>query len=314
MKRNLMILRILALCLMFSAFCLCCIPVYALSKEVITDTLDISQAKKNLFGPGYAWMNREDTLTLDGLHLITSDDYGLRLPKSCTVILDGENHIRAGKYALSCAGTVTFKGNGKLTLEAGEIGMYLYSEDGTQKVRLLDGTYEIHAGDYGVFSAASDFSLVDGKMNITVDNADGASVSGRIVHLLGGSFTANNAVEASHNLEVRGIKLDLTCTKPAFSAPSLSVSSVALKSDGVAIDEYDGQFVVSGTSTYKPVRPSVIFGENVNGIVDYICLFVLVLVIGGAIAISVFKRNKKKKQLIARLEAENPEAAEILKK
>ncbi|MBQ7923511.1 MAG: hypothetical protein IJ325_13215 [Clostridia bacterium] len=306
--------RILMLCLALSALFVCSVPALAFNSQVVDSTLDIAQAKKNMVGPGYNWQNRDDTLTLNGLHLVTTDDYGLRLPKACTVILSGENYIRADKYALSCAGTVTFKGNGKLILEAGEIGMYLYSEDGTQKIRLLDGTYEIHAGDYGVFSTASDFSFVDGSMTISVDNADGAAVSGRIVHLLGGKFTADNAVDATHILEVRGVDLDLTCTRPAFSAPKLSVSSIALKADGADIAEYDGQYVISGKSTYKPARPSAIFGEDVNGAWDYVCLAVLVLAIAAAIVIPVLHRKKKKEQLLARLETENPDAAAVLKK
>ncbi len=314
MKRNLLLKRILGFCLAALLICAVGMPVFAAKVQIVENTIDVAAARKNMIGPGYNWQNRYDTLELDGLYLTTNDDYGLRLPRSCTVILKGENYIKAAKYALSCAGTVTFKGNGKLILEAGEIGMYLYSEDGTQKVRLVDGSYEIHAGDYGVFSVASDFSLVDGSMDITVDNPDGAAVSGRIVHLLGGEFRADNAVEASHILEVRGVDLDVTAGRAAFTAPKLDVSHIALTADGTAVETYEGQAAVQGVSTYKDVRPSVIFGENVNGIVDYICLFVLILAIAAAVVLPILKQKKKKQKLLERLAAENPEAAEILKK
>ena len=78
-------------------------------------------------------------LDLNGLYLDTTNDYGLRLPKDCTVNITGTNYIKASKYALSCAGTVVFKGSGKLILDAGEAGIFIYTEVGTDKVRLLEG-------------------------------------------------------------------------------------------------------------------------------------------------------------------------------
>lgn len=314
MKRNPILKRILVFCVAAALLCLCGMPVLAAKRQVVTHTLDVAAAKKNMIGAGYNWQNRYDTLELDDLYLDTEEDYGLRLPRSCTVTLKGENYIKAAKYALSCAGTVTFKGDGKLILEAGEIGMYLYSEDGTQKIRLLDGTYEIHAGDYGVFSVASDFSLVDGSLDITVDNEDGSAIQGRIVNLLGGSFRANNAVDASHILEVRGVNLDLDCSRPAFTAPTMKISSVDLVADGAAVDVYDGQFVIDGVSTYKNVRSSILFGENVNGIVDYLCLAALLLAIVASVVLPILHRMKKKKVLLERLAVDNPDAAAILKK
>ena len=131
--------------------------------EVVTSTVNIATANKNKRGPGYDWQNRFDILTLNGLNIDTEDNYGLRLPKNCTVVLEGTNVIKAAKYGVSCSGTVVFKGSGKLIVEAGEIGFYLISQDNTQKIRLVDGKYEIKAGTYGIYSDASDFSFVDGR-------------------------------------------------------------------------------------------------------------------------------------------------------
>ena len=316
MNRTRRICWLLTICLTFALLIPCAVlPVSAASGGVtITETVNIAQANKNMEGHGYSWANRYDILTLDGIHLDTASDYGLRLPKNCTVILEGDNYIKAAKYALSCAGTVVFKGDGKLTLEAGEIGMYLYSEDGTQKIRLLDGNYEIHAGDYGVYSIASDFSFVDGSMDITVDNTDGAAVSGRIVNLLGGSFKANNAVEASHMLIVEGLDVDVNAPRAAFASKNLTVRDIALTSGGAAVEEYADQAQVSGKSTAKTSRPSVIFGENVPGAVDYICLVVAIVGIAAAIVGPILHSKKKKAALLARLEQENPDAAAVLKR
>lgn len=290
------------------------LPITADDPVTITTTLNIAQANKNQRGHGYEWHNRTDVLDLNGLYLDTTNDYGLRLPKDCTVNITGTNYIKASKYALSCAGTVVFKGSGKLILDAGEAGIFIYTEVGTDKVRLLEGEYEIHSAKYGVLSTAADFSFVDGKMTITVDDADGAAVSGRIVNLLGGTFTANNAVEASHMLTVKGINLDVNANRAAFSSKNLTVSDIALTADGASIAEYAGQFSVKGTSTLKRVRTSVIFGENVNGAIDYVCLVVLLCGIAAAVIVPILRHKKKVQKLLERLEKENPDAAAVLKK
>lgn len=312
MKRIYRVLSgLLVLCLLLGTGIL---PVLADSPVTITTTLNIAQANKNQRGHGYEWHNRTDVLDLDGLYLDTANDYGLKLPKNCTVNLYGTNYIKAAKYALSCAGTVAFKGSGKLILDAGEAGIFIYTEDGTQKIRLLDGTYEIHAGKYGVLSTAADFSFVDGTMDITVDDTDGAAVSGRIVNLLGGTFSANNAVEASHMLTVKGINLDINADRAAFSSKNLTVSDIALTADGASVAEYTGQNTVKATSTLKRIRTSIIFGDTVNGVVDYICLVVLLCAIAAALVVPIVLHKKKAKKLIERLETENPDAAAVLKK
>lgn len=312
MKRTHRVLcGLLVLCLLLG---LGILPVLADDPVTITTTLNIAQANKNQRGHGYEWHNRTDVLDLNGLYLDTTNDYGLRLPKDCTVNITGTNYIKASKYALSCAGTVVFKGSGKLILDAGEAGIFIYTEVGTDKVRLLEGEYEIHSAKYGVLSTAADFSFVDGKMTITVDDADGAAVSGRIVNLLGGTFTANNAVEASHMLTVKGINLDVNANRAAFSSKNLTVSDIALTADGASIAEYAGQSSVKGTSTLKRVRTSVIFGENVNGAIDYVCLVVLLCGIAAAVIVPILRHKKKVQKLLERLEKENPDAAAVLKK
>lgn len=151
-------------------------------------------------------------------------------------------------------------------------------------------------------------------MTITVDDENGAAVSGRIVNLLGGTFTANSAVEASHMLTVKGISLDVNANRAAFSSKNLTVSDIALTADGASIAEYAGQSSVKGTSTLKRVRTSVIFGENVNGAIDYVCLVVLLCGIAAAVIVPILRHKKKVQKLLERLEKENPDAAAVLKK
>lgn len=263
------------------------------SAEAITSTLNLVNVRQNERGDGYNWANRYDVLTLSGIDLETESDYGLRLPQNCTVVLEGTNYIKAAKYALTCSGNVTFKGSGKLILEGGEIGLYIYTEVGTDKIRLVDGNYEITAGRYGVYSTAADFSFVDGTMDISVSSPDGAAVAGRCLNLVGGRFTANNSVEATHELVVEGINLEIESARPALSAPILSVKAISV--------DYKGENTLSARSTAKRDRPSAVFGEGVPGYVDYILLAVFALGIVAAIVLPILRRKKKTKELYERL-------------
>ncbi len=273
------------------------------SAKTITSTLNLVNVTQNERGDGYEWANRYDILTLDGLRLETDEDYGLRLPKSCTVILKGTNYIKAGKYALTCSGNVSFKGDGTLILDAGEIGLYIYTEIGTEKIRLLDGKYEITAGKYGVYSKKADFSLVDGSMDITVNNPEGAAVLGRNVNLVGGKFSANNSVEATNELVVKGIHLNIDSTKSALSAKILKI-------DDISVTDYNGENTLAAKSTHKRDRRSAIFGDDVPGYVDIILFAAAAVGIGLLIVVPVLRRKKKTKELYERLAREAAENKE----
>lgn len=277
-------------------FTLSTVAVPAAAAETITETVNIATANKNMRGPGYDWANRTDVLTLDGLHIDTEDPYGLRLPANCTVVLKGTNTVKAAKYGISCSGTIVVKGSGSLTIEAGEIGIYLISQDTTQKVRLIDGTYEITAGTYGVYSDAADFSFIGSSMNIITNNTDGAAISGRVVNLLGGTFSANAPVESTHQLFVDGINLNVAADRSAFTSKTLTVRNLS--------EEYNGENSFTAKSTKKDTRTSILFGENVSGWVDYVLLAVAAIGIAAAIVVPVLRKKKKTEELYKRLEAE----------
>ncbi len=264
--------------------------------DVITSTVNIAAANKNQRGPGYDWQNRFDILTLSGVNIDTEEPYGLRLPKNCTVVLEGKNYIKAAKYGISCSGTVIFKGEGSLIVDAGEIGMYLISQDNTQKIRLTSGKYDVTAGKYGIYSDASDFSFVDGEMKINVASSDGAAISGRCVNLLGGSFEANSPVETTQSLIIEGINISVTADRAAFSSKNLSVSDLS--------QEYAGESEFSAKSTAKNNRKSAVFGDSVPGWVDYVCLVVLAAGVAAGIFGPAMRRKKKAKALEEKLRAE----------
>lgn len=291
------IISIILSVVMLAMLCISAVPVSA--SDAITTTVNIATANKNMRGDGYDWANRYDVLTLNGLNIETEDPYGLRLPKNCTVVLEGKNTIKAAKYGIACSGTVVFKGSGSLTIEAGEIGIYLIAQDSTQKVRLIDGKYEITAGKYGIYSEAADFSFVGNSMDINVTGENGYAVMGRAVNLLGGTFTANAPVESTHQLLVDGINLDVDAgSSPAFASKNLKVKNISI--DG----EYNGESAVNAKSTKKFSGSSIIFGESVPAAVDYVILVVFAAGIAAAIVLPALRRKKKAKELYERLEKE----------
>jgi len=279
---------ILTAAALFAAF-----PVGAY-ENTITTTVNLVNVTQNERGDGYYWANRTDELTLDGLRLETDSDYGLRLPQNCTVILKGTNYIKAGKYALTCSGNVSFKGKGKLILDGGEMGIYIYTEVDTHKIRLLDGEYEIKAGNYGVYSEHADFSFVDGDMDIEVADPNGAAILGRSVNLVGGEFEAKGSVEATHELVVKGIDLDIESTRAALSAKNLNI-------EDISVTNYNGEVEIEAVSTEKRDRRSAIFGDDVPGYVDVILLVGAVVVIALLIVVPILRRRKKTKELYERL-------------
>lgn len=268
--------------------------------KTITSTLNLVNVTQNESGDGYDWANRYDILTLNGLRLETESDFGLRLPKSCTVVLKGTNYIKAGKYALTCSGNVSFKGDGKLILDAGEAGIFIYTEIETEKIRVLEGNFEITAGKYGVYSKKADFSLVGGKMDITVDNPDGYAVYGRNLNLVGGKFTANNSVEATNELVVKGIHLNINSTKPALSAKILNIKDIS-------VTDYNGENAIQAKSTEKRDRRSAIFGDDVPGYVDILLFAAAGVGIAALIVVPVLRRRKKTKALYESLAREAEE-------
>ena len=271
------------------------LPVSAAS-ETITKTVNIAAANKNESGPGYTWMNRYDTLTLSGLRVETEEPYGLRLPKDCTVILEGDNYVKSAKYGMSCSGTVVFKGSGSLTIDAGEIGIYLITQDKTQKIRLIEGDYSVTAGKYGVYSDAADFSFVGKSMKIS---AGEKAILGRCVNLLGGTFSANAPVEATQALLVNGVTVDIDA-----SAPALASKNLELKNLDITGGDYDGGNSVHAKGLAKFHATSVLLGSSVPGWVDYILLAVAILLVGALIFVPALIKKKKTKELYERLEKE----------
>ncbi len=295
---------VLSLCLLLT-LCVIVLPTTAsASSTVITETLNVAGYEKNESGPGYDWANRFDKLTLTNLNLDTDSPYGLRLPKDCTVILNGNNTIKAAKYGITCSGTVSFKGEGTLTIEAGNVGIYLLSQETNHKIRIQNGKFTITAGEYGVYSEYADFSFVNGEINFNMTNPNAVAIKGRCVNLLGGTFKSNAPVTSTMELVVNSINLDINASTSALVSPKLTMKYLDIKADGKSVDEYDGENTVSTKGLSRYNKTSIFFGDSVPGWVDYIAAAFVVLMVAAVIVLPILHQKKKKKLLYERLAKE----------
>ena len=280
----------------------------------ITQTVNLSHPEKNMRGSGYYWANRTDTLTLTDLYIDTTDEYGMKITAGATVILNGNNYIKASSVALACAGDVIFKGNGSLTLVSDDIGLYFYATKDTATARILSGTYSIEAGGHGVYSPYSSVSFVDGKWTITAPNPEANAIEGRAFKLYGGKMTMDNAIHATVSLDIQALSLSVTANKPALvSDKTLKIEDVALSVGAAAdalnkADEYSGEHCVTMRSTKKNTGTSILFGEGVPQFVDILLLLLLLVLIAAGIGVPFLRAQKKAKRAREALAAAEAEA------
>ena len=297
--------RILSL---FFVLTLLLAPLFAArpARAAAGETLDLLNVRQNQRGEGYEWANRTDTLTLRGLRIETDDRYGIRIKDGATVVLEGDNYIKASYAALDIEGSATFTGTGSLTLVAGEIGFLNPAGAKNHRVNLTGGTYRITA-PRGIVSERAEWSLTGGSL--TVDATESA-IEGRSVKILGGSLTANAPLRASNDLKISYAALELSASSPVLvSEKSLSLSGLVTK-DGKTIAsaaDYAGENVLSAVPAKRGRTTSLLFGAAVPIYVDYLIFGAAALTVAAIIAVP---RMRKKKSLQAARERYAAEQAE----
>ncbi len=305
---------VLCLCLLFSGAASFVSPVDAAGVK-ISQTVNLTRPGRNMRGHGYSWENPTKTLTLTDLYIDTKDDYGLCVADGATVVLEGDNYIKASKVALRLAGDVLFKGNGSLTLLSEDIGIHFYATDDTTTARFLSGTFDIDAGGYGIYSPATALSFVDGKWDITANDGKTEAIFGRAMKLYGGKLTAKGAIHATLSLDVQNIALSVTAETPALhSDKTFSITNVVLSVGDTAdalqkAESYSGENCLATKPTGKNAGHSSLFGESVPAFVDTLLLILCFLLIAAGIVLPILRGKKKAKAARAALAALDEEAA-----
>lgn len=271
----------------------------------ITKSINLTNPRMNMTGAGYAWMNLDKTLTLDGLYIDTSDEYGMRIPDGATVILKGNNYIRAASYAMGIPGNVTFKGNGTLTLVGGDSGLYFYSTDDTTIARIMGGNFKITAGGVGIRSEYTTLSVTKGTFDIDVPAKDGVAILGRTLKLHGGKFTAQGPITASQNLEIRAANLSVAADRAALSAnrkltlKDVSLSVGATAGDLRKADSYNGENCIRVKSAANLLGESVLFGEAVPMFADILVIVALAALVAAGIGLPLLRAHRRSKRALA---------------
>ena len=271
----------------------------------ITKSINLTNPRMNMTGAGYSWMNLDKTLTLDGLYIDTSDEYGMRIPDGATVILKGNNYIRAASYAMGIPGNVTFKGNGTLTLVGGDSGLYFYSTDDTTIARIMGGNFKITAGGVGIRSEYTTLSVTKGTFDIDVPAKDGVAILGRTLKLHGGKFTAQGPITASQNLEIRAANLSVAADRAALSANrKLTLKDVSLSVGNTAddlrkADGYNGENCIRVKSAANLLGESVLFGEAVPMFADILVIVALAALVAAGIGLPLLRAHRRSKRALA---------------
>lgn len=302
MKKNKLIAGAISLLMLFSF-----VPA-AFAAGKITSCVDLSHVRKNEHGDGWVWDNINDILTLTDLHIETADDYGLRLPEVCTIVLNGDNYISAKAAAITFSGSAEIKGSGSLTLVGGETGIWNYSQLTSDSVRFLEGKYSITAGSDGMKSQTAALMLVGGTFDI--DAHGGNAISGRTVRLMQTKLTAKGSIYASYDLTLRDADVTVEADKSALmvgDSGKLTLADVILSAGETAktaspAKEYSGEKAIVTKADGNRLGESAIFGKNCPKFVDYIVILAAVCAVSAVIIVPILIKKKKSAEALKRSE------------
>ncbi len=295
---------------------LLCMPTSA--AKVHTSSISILNADKNLYGDGYEWNNPDDVLTLNDLRVDTEDEYGLKVPayrkngnprKVVTIILNGDNYIKASKAALFLECNVIIRGSGSLTLEGGEFGILCNSAKSEHKLTLTSGTYVISGGTDGI---RSEFQKVTvSGSNLTVSAANGYAINARELQTgNNASITATGSFHTSYSMLLQAANLSIESKEPALiSDKYMQLDGMNLKagdnlSSITPVDAYTDEKALKTVSTFDDSRRSLIFGEKYPFALDIVLLVGVLLVLTTVVVVPVLHHKNKAKIAIAARDAE----------
>ncbi len=274
--------------------------------ETITETLDIAGLNKNGSGAGYNWANIDGILTLDGLRIETKDDYGLKLPEGATVVLNGDNYIKASECAIRCVASLTIQGNGTLTLISDDTAVFCGSNVDRDTVRFRSGKITISGCETGVYAEHATVAFTGADVTL---NAKSYSVRAKNIQMSGGNVTAVGKLSAKADMSLSGVNLTANGTAPVLSAGNkLDISSCDIfcgadEGSLTASEGYTDTATVKLVSTVDTSRKGVLFGGKYPLAVDYIVFTLLGLITVAVIAVPIYIKSKKTKKLIAEHQA-----------
>lgn len=272
------------------------------SSSVLDSSVNLINVIKNESGEGYAWDNKYRTLTLTNVNIDTDDLYGLRLPDDATVILIGDNYIKASHAAVQCVGNTTFKGEGSLTLSSGNIGIFINTANSRKNVKIVSGNFNFITDNSAIYSEHIPLSIADCNINIQSKNT---AVLGWSVAINHAKIISDAPIIATNNLLVSDSDIDITANSPAFVSQKgrIELNKMRLSSKGDSIDKYNNEFVISTTGNVEHYTKSVLFGSGVKIWVDYVLVIGIIVLVCAIIFIKIYSQKIKDKKKREEIEA-----------
>ena len=300
------LLFILAITLSFSVFS---IATYA---KKLSQGVTLLNPKQHVHGDGYQWDNLTDTLTLDGLNIDTKDEYGLKIPDGATVILKGDNYIRATKAALYIGGNVIIRGSGSLKLVGGDYGVFCNSVNNSHKLSITSGKITISSHKSGIFAEFSKVSLAGANVKIHSNGEYAVNVR-EFSTSAGSKLEADSTIFASYSMSIQATNLFVQSDKSALEVKSdkeINLANMSIKtgdslSNLTQADKYSGEKAIASSSTFDDRTKSILFGENYSIAIDIIVLiFVLALLTSAIVVPPIIRKKRAEKIMLRQIEVE----------
>ncbi len=271
------------------------VPLTASAASAHTETVNLQRANKNERGDGFYFHNPSNTLTLSGLRIETSDVYGMKLKKDVTVVLEGDNYIKASEIALFCPGGFTVKGSGSLTLVSDGRGIVINTNNTSDKVRMLEGSLSITSAQEGICSENAGAALAGGKVSIRVGDPACNAVDTRVLTLSGNiDFDANSSLRGWYRMNITAANLSLTSSRDVLLCEGqATLADMIDKSSGARLEALPAATALVTQSTVKRITPSIIFGGTVPVAVDYVILAAAVLLLAALIVVPILLHRRK---------------------
>ena len=292
---------------------------------VIIETVNLINANKNQRGTGLFWHNPSDTLTITNMTIDTPDNYGLRLPDGATLVLEGNNTIKASQFALSVEGNLTIRGKGTLTLISGDKGIVVSTLNVNKKLTVIEGKLTINSEGDGIYTENAIITQND-RAKVEINTKGGAyAINARQIKLLGGEYKSNASLYGE-DIKLMTVKLDIVSDKAAFiikgaeeDAPyaKLSINDIAMKagSDSASLTEvesYGGESVITAKVKKVNTKTSAfleLFGVKIPGSnwLDLVLIILVIVVVAVFIATPYIKNYRSKGDVAAKIAAAREE-------
>lgn len=277
------------------------VSVFAKNKE-ITTCLDVSKINMDTEGSGYEWDNLERVFKMNNMSIKTSDTYGIRLPADSTVEIHGNNFITTSSFGIHCLTSLNFVGDGTLTITAPTAGIFCASTSEKDNVRFRDGKIIIKGANNGIYSENAKLSFTGSDVDVT---ASSSAIFGKNMQWVAGNVTLNGGIYSKGYVEISATNITVTSNECAIKAEKgITIFGEKIfagdSSESVTEkDSYNGEKCIKLVSTVKRSSKSLLFGEKVPAVVDYIIFTVLILAAGAVIAVPLIIKHKKTAKLIA---------------